>query len=113
MRLIESKQDGDVLVLKIFEDELNAAVAERFKEETSLYIDQGHKKIAMNMSKVKFMDSSGLGALIFFLKKAKENGRLSVFGVTKMVLNLLKLTRTYKAFDMYGTEEEAVAALSE
>ena len=36
MRLLESKQDGNVLILKIFEDELNAVVAERFKEEANL-----------------------------------------------------------------------------
>jgi len=112
MRLLESKQDGKVLVLKIFEDELNAAVAERFKEETVLYIGQGHTRIVLDMTRVKFMDSSGLGALVFFLKKAKENGNLGVFGFNKMVYNLLKLTRTYKAFDIYSSEEEAIAALS-
>lgn len=112
MRLLESKKSGNVLILKIFEDELNAAVAERFKEETSMYIGQGYSRIVLDMTKVKFMDSSGLGALIFFLKKVKENGRLGVFGFRQMVFNLMKLTRTYKAFDIYNSEEEAVAALS-
>jgi len=113
MRLLESRQEGSVLVLKIFEDELNAVVAERFKEETNIYIEQGQKRIALDMSKVKFMDSSGLGALISFLKKANKGGKLGVFGIRKIVFNLLKLTRTYKAFDIYESEEEALAALSD
>ena len=113
MRLLESKQNGNVLILKIFEDELNAVAAERFKKEANLYIEQGHTQIVLDMTKVKFMDSSGLGALIFFCKKVKENGKIGVFGIGKMVFNLLKLTRTYKAFDLYRSEEEAVAALSE
>lgn len=113
MQILESEKHGDVLIVKIFHEELNASIAEKFKEETSLLVEQGNKYIVLDMSKVKFMDSSGLGALISFLKKTRNNADMTLFGIKKMVFNLLKLTRTNKAFKIYKTRDEAIAAVLE
>ncbi len=112
MELLKSEKHGDVLVLLFCENQFNAAVSEKFKEESVRYIEEGNIRIVLDMSKVSFMDSSGLGALVFLLKKANQKAEFGIFGISKMVENLLKLTKTHKAFRIFKNREEAVASFA-
>ncbi len=61
MALLTSEKQGDILIVMLTEDRLDAALAENFKEEISQFIEAGHTKIVFDVAGVKFMDSSGLG----------------------------------------------------
>ncbi|MGE0084107.1 MAG: STAS domain-containing protein [Desulfococcaceae bacterium] len=89
MELLKKEKQGEVVVLIFCENEFNAAVSEKFKSESLRYIEEGSSRIALDLSNVRFMDSSGLGALIFFLKKADQKTEFAIFGLSKMVKNLL------------------------
>lgn len=108
---IVSKQVKDVLVLVLNESRLDANVALSFKEAFEQLISEGQNTIAIDMGKVGFMDSSGLGAVVNCLKKIAPNGKLVLFGITPAVANMFKLTRMDRVFNLYDNEEEALQAL--
>ena len=112
MQLIEIVDEGDVLILKIAKDRLDASVAEKFKEEIAGHVKKGNSRIVLDMSDVGFMDSSGLGSIIMCLKQLDRKGEMVLYGITDMVDKLFKLTRVHKVVRIFQTREEAVAALS-
>src|SRR3954454_24237698 len=108
----EHTEKGDVLVAKVLDSRIVADVAPRFKHQLIDYVSNGHRSIVLDMEAVSFIDSSGLGALVSSLKAIGKDGDLVLCGTGGTVVSMFKLTRMDKVFRMFGTPEEAVAALS-
>ena len=72
----------------------------------------GHHVIVLDLAAVRFMDSSGLGAMVSTLKLLGRDGNLVVCGVTDPVMNLFKLTRMDRVFPMFPSESDALDALA-
>jgi anti-sigma B factor antagonist len=69
------------------------------------------KSIAINLSAVKYIDSSGIASLLEVLKEARDSKkRLVLFGLTGAVLQVLQLTRLTGVFEICETEEQALNA---
>ena len=66
----------------------------------------------LDLGAVSFIDSSGLGALISSLKTIGSDGHLVISGACGTVATMFKLTRMDKILRVFGTTDEAVAALS-
>ncbi len=72
------------------------------------------KNIVLDLARVTWIDSTGLGELISCLSSAKKNGGTLVLAQLQApVQSLLKMTNLTQIFDTYDTVEEAVAALSQ
>jgi anti-sigma B factor antagonist len=70
----------------------------------------GTKSVAINLSAVKYIDSSGIASLVEVLREARNsNKRLVLFGVTGAVLQVLQLTRLTGVFEICETEEQALS----
>jgi anti-sigma B factor antagonist len=68
-----------------------------------------HKKILLNLSKVDYIDSSGLGNLISaFTSVREENGELKLLNLKKNVLELMQITRLYTVFEIMDDEKVAI-----
>jgi anti-sigma B factor antagonist len=111
MRFEENKV-GEVLVAKVLEGRIAADIAPRFKAHLAEYMSQGNRSIVLDLATVTFIDSSGLGALVSSLKSMGKEGDLVISGAHGAVASMFKLTRMDKVFRMYGSTDEAVAALS-
>jgi anti-sigma B factor antagonist len=111
MRFEHTKM-GDVLVAKVLDSRIVADVAPRFKHQLIDYISEGNRTIVLDLKAVSFIDSSGLGALVSSLKAIGSGGDLVLCGTGGTVASMFKLTRMDKVFRMFGTPEEAVAALA-
>src|SRR5271165_5403728 len=69
------------------------------------------KQVAINLSAVKYIDSSGIASLLEVLKEARDSKkRLVLFGLTGAVLQVLQLTRLTGVFEICETEEQALNA---
>ncbi len=69
------------------------------------------KSVAINLSAVKYIDSSGIASLLEVLKEARNSEkRLVLFGLTGAVLQVLQLTRLTGVFEIHETEEQALGA---
>lgn len=102
----------NALVVRIHESRIVADVAPQFKEGLIKYVQSGNRNIVLDLREVTFIDSSGLGALIGSLKAMGSDGELVLCGARDAVVNMFKLTRMDKVFQIFGTPEEAASALS-
>lgn len=67
--------------------------------------------IILNLERVDFINSSGLGALISAMKDIRlSDGRLVLCGLTPYVDEIFEITGLKKVFDTYQTEAEALAS---
>jgi anti-sigma B factor antagonist len=110
MRMGEKEQAGVVVLMpkgKIMGGPDAGAVKERLHQ----LIDEGKKKVVVDLSGVSWMNSSGLGILIGGLTTMRNaSGDLKLAGTTDKVQNLLMVTKLITIFDSYDTVEEAVAS---
>lgn len=83
--------------------------AETFREELHNLIKEDKKNVIINLGKVKFMNSSGLGILIGSLTTMKNaGGNLIICEADKKIENLLMMTQLISVFSHYRTLDEAV-----
>jgi len=76
------------------------------------FIDDGNRRLVLNLSEVSFVDSSGLGELISTENElTSHNGQVNLLGLKKRVRDVLVLTKLVCVFDCYDKESEAVLAL--
>jgi anti-sigma B factor antagonist len=67
-------------------------------------------RVVMNLSKVRYIDSSGVASLVEGLKAAREAGsRFILFGLSTSARDVLQLSRLLKIFEVYDLEEQALA----
>jgi anti-sigma B factor antagonist len=110
MELTE-RADGRVLVARASERRLDARIAADFKQQLFDAVDAGPPLIALDLSGVDFIDSSGLGSIVAALKHVGDGGALVIVGARPAVLSLLRLTRMDKVLRLYDGEADAIAAL--
>lgn len=85
--------------------------AEVFRNEIHKLIDEGKNKIVINLEKVKFMNSSGLGILIGGLKTVRKNGGdIKLSNADKKISSLLMVSQLNTVFDHYESLDEAIEA---
>ena len=65
----------------------------------------------MNLSEVRYIDSSGVASLVEGLKASRDLGsRFILFGLSTSAREVLQLSRLIKVFEVYDNEEQAVAS---
>jgi anti-sigma B factor antagonist len=88
--------------------------AETFREDLHDLIEQDKKEIIVDLSKVKFMNSSGLGILIGGLTTMKNaGGELVICEADKKIESLLMITQLVSVFKHFRSLDEAVAYFQE
>ncbi len=99
-----------VAVAAVPVDELDASNAEEFKRDMAPVL-QANTRLVLDLSRLRFVDSSGLGAILSCLRQlSAKSGDLKLSGMSKQVRGLFELVRMHRIFDIYGTKEEAVHA---
>jgi anti-sigma B factor antagonist len=109
-RMIELNREGDIAVIEPVVARLDASVAPAFRQEALAAISDGGRRVVVDLKRVEFMDSSGLGALVSILK-ALGGGAMAVCNAGPSVTSLLKLTRMDKVFAIEPGRAEALARL--
>ena len=67
------------------------------------------KKLVIDLSQVKHIDSSGVGTLVEAFRRVKQaNGRMCLVGMTDMVRGVFEITKLDQFFSVFDTEEEAL-----
>jgi anti-anti-sigma factor len=85
--------------------------AHQLQRELLTLIDQGARRIVLDLSNVPFITSSCLGAMMVAHKQLrKENGLLRVAGAQPLVRQILEITKLFKLFGRYDSVQAALAA---
>ncbi len=96
-------------VLYIEEERIDAHNSNELKESILRLIESGERNIIVQLEKVRFIDSSGLGALLSGHKNAvAKSGSLALANVQKQVLSMFQLTRLNTVFDIFTDVSEAL-----
>lgn len=70
---------------------------------------EGEKQIILNLEKVTYIDSSGLGELVAGFSTLKaNNGALKLLNVPDRVVDLMTITKLYTVFEIFSKEIDAV-----
>lgn len=110
MDLPNQIQDGGVLVIEYRDEHLDASNVREFREAAQK-IMKDQSKVVLDMSQLKFVDSSGLGALISCLRDANSRkGDLRLSAMSRSVLALFELMRMHRVFSIHDTVEGAVSS---
>ncbi|NOR71020.1 MAG: anti-sigma factor antagonist [Methylomarinum sp.] len=101
MNLTQEKISGfNVLFVKY--ERIDAHNSADLKDYILRMIEQGEINIIVQLEQVRFIDSSGLGALLSGFKHAEaKSGKLSLSNVQKQVLSMFELTRLNRVFEIY------------
>jgi anti-sigma B factor antagonist len=69
------------------------------------------QRVVVNLTKVRYIDSSGVASLVEGLKASRDTGaRLLLFGLSPSAREVLQLSRLLKIFEVFENEEEALAS---
>lgn len=111
---IDEKINGDVAIIKVTGDiTLNQGGDVLLKDKVQSLLQQGHRKLVLDLGGVAYVDSAGLGQLVQIHATAKnKGGALRLANVTKRLNDLLVVTKLVTIFDSYESEAEAVASFS-
>jgi anti-sigma B factor antagonist len=103
---------GDVAVAVLPVDELDASNAAEFKRDIAPVVE-ANMKLVFDLSRLRFVDSSGLGAFLSCLRQVNaRGGDLKLYGMSKPVRTVFELVRLHRIFDILTTREEAVRAFA-
>ncbi len=100
----------EVAVVVLPGKDLDAASSEQFKAAIAPVL-KSHSKVVLDLSRLRFIDSSGLGAFLSCLRQlAMKNGELKLCGLSNSVYQTFELVRMNRIFDIYASKGEAVEA---
>ena len=103
------EQTDDVVVISVNLKRATLSDAEEFKEVLVGEIQNGIKKIVVDLSACEFIDSTFLGGLVVSLKKLTAlGGDLRLVGFQPAVHSMFELTRMYRVFESFKSKQDAV-----
>jgi len=109
---IEHRKSGDLLIVIPQQHRIDASSTKDFKGKMVDWINEGNQTIVLDLQKVDFIDSSGLGAIVSCYKSLGGQGTLVICNISGTVASLFQLTRMNRVFRIFQSQDEAIAALS-
>lgn len=106
---MEISECGQITVVKPYDPQMDAPSVVGFKATMHDIAESGATHIILDMSRIEFMDSSGLGALISVLKHLSPDKKFEISGLTAPVRKVFDLTRMDHVFKIYKTTDDAIA----
>ena len=106
---LNTEKKSTFSVVTVQEERIDAHNSDEFKENLLRMIENGENRIIVELKGVRFIDSSGLGALLSANKHILiKSGRLALVGIQKQVLAMFELTRLNRVFEIYADLNEAL-----
>ena len=110
---IEERAVGDVMVLDLKGKITLGEGDELLKDKVNSLVNQGHKKIVLNLAEVPYIDSAGLGEVVrTYTTVSRQGGSLKLLNLTKRITDLLSITKLLTVFETFDSENEAVRSFS-
>lgn len=110
---IETKEVNSIPIIKL-EGEIDVYTAPRVKSRMIDLVDQGKYDIIIDLQKIDFLDSSGLGVLVGGLKRVKPHeGSIVLVINEERIMKIFKITGLNKVFPIYESEEKALENISQ
>ncbi len=109
---LEQIKEGNVLVVRVRENRIDAHLAPDLKQHLGDLIGSGDNYLVLDLAEVEFVDSSGLSAIVSAMKLLDGRGDIVLCQAQPAVTSLFKLTRLDRIFRIYPDSAGAIAAVS-
>ena len=112
IKVLVRQSEGDAYVVELA-GEIDVYTSPKVKDAITELIDQGHYNLVINLEKVRYIDSTGLGVLIGGLKRVREHGgSVSLVCTNPQIKKIFDITGLVKIFGIFDTEPNAMKALA-
>lgn len=108
--VVHERTEAGVTFLRPQTEHIDANKATELEKKLDVLVRRGDRVIVLDLARVEFMDSTGLGTLISALRRLGHGGELLLCGARQSVMSLLRLTGFVRIFPVYASEEELLAA---
>ena len=109
LKLGHRAQDG-IEVIDV-QGEIDMYTAPRLRELLIDLVSKGSYQLVVNLDKVGFLDSTGLGMLVGGLKRVRaHDGSLDLVCTQQRILKILRIAGLTEVFGIYETVDQAIAA---
>lgn len=113
MKIGERRQVGDVHVWAV-DGGIDQTTHDEFVAEMQKALDAGEKKLVLDLGRLSYIGSLGLGTLVRLHSRFKNAGAsLKFANLHHNIVGILKFTHLDRVFDLYDTVEHAVRAHGE
>ena len=110
---IDERFVGDVVVLDLKGKITLGEGDELLKDKVNSLVNQGYKKIVLNLEGVPYVDSAGLGEVVrTYTTVSRQGGNLKLLNLTKRITDLLSITKLLTVFETFDSESAAVQSFS-
>ena len=107
---VSSSEQGGVTIVHVA-GEIDVYTAPLLREVLDKQIAEGRTDLVVDLEKVTFMDSTGLGVLVGRLKLVRgQNGSLRIVSAEERILKVFSITGLDKVFHIHPSIDEATAA---
>lgn len=104
-------QERDRWSVVALRGEIDVYTAPRLRQSLIDQVEAGKTNILVDMSKVDFLDSTGLGVLVGGLKRVKaQDGSLEIVATHDKILKIFEITGLSKVFPIHESVDAAVSA---
>jgi anti-sigma B factor antagonist len=110
---ITERSVGDVMLLDIKGKITLGEGDEQLKDKVNSLVNQGQKKMILNLAGVPYLDSAGLGEVVrAYTTVSRQGGNLKLLNLTKRITDLLSITKLLTVFETFDSESDAVQSFS-
>ncbi len=111
---ISEEMKGDVLVLRLSGKVIGGPELMDLKTAFENAMNQERKKVLLDLGKVSWMDSSGLGVIVSgHTTISRAGGSLKILNATKKIHELFIITKLITIFETFTDEDEALKSFEE
>ncbi|MBP1603548.1 MAG: rsbV [Acidobacteria bacterium] len=106
---IEQRTVGDVTIIDLKGKMTLGEGDELLRDKVNSLIQQGLKKLVLNLAEVPYIDSAGLGEIVrTYTTVSRQGGHLKLLNLTKRITDLLSITKLLTVFETFDNENDAV-----
>jgi anti-anti-sigma factor len=110
---IKRRETGEVMILDLSGKIMGGDDFDLFRSTVDKLMEEGHVDILLNMKKVKWINSTGLGLLVSaYTSLVKNGGRMKIAEVSERIDNILHVTQLELIFETFTDEKEALATFT-
>lgn len=108
---IHERLIGDVTIIDVNGRMTLGEGQELLRDKVNSLIQQGQKKLVLNLAEVPYIDSAGLGEIVrTYTTVSRQGGALKLLSLTKRIQDLLAITKLLTVFETFDTEADAVGS---
>ncbi len=107
------RKDGDVVIFDLKGDLVGGPDTYKIKEAVTDLLEEGERKILLNMNKVDFVNSTGVGIIVsVFTSIQNAGGQMKLCNANEKVSRIMMITKLLEVFESYYDCDEAIRAFA-